>query len=983
MLIDQLKIQHFRGVPESLKMNLSAPLTVIYAPNGTGKTSICDAVEWVLCGSVGRLSSLNKGDVKCRFGEGHLETFVEANIHYSNEPSSLKRVLTHSGSSLQRKVGSGDYKQVADQELLRLIVSAIPSKGNSAKGKLAWVRSTRFLENDSLSLLLDSDKESNDTRKLIFSNLFGVSEYQKAENDLNRILNKLPAASTITREKNKVSVKIFEYEVSIEKDIGEQGALYRDHATNLLNTIAENLGQVKKTEKGVDIQEYYKMLEVKHIQSNESLDEQKSSLLFIRTNFDSFQDDFSKSGIFDKSIEADNAALAILNGNLEKMVQVFKDKQVISNQREELIHEIPEVMNRLRVEKSTWNQLYELYKFPSLEVDDHQTRADKISEYVSLKEQKIAFFKEKVFSVEKQIKLIPAWLKKSEKLSGINIELEVLQARQPKGNNQEPLVEQVSKIKAELNTLQSSRENILGELELLLSSGKRYVETHTYDPECPLCEHKYESNQLLQKKINSRFSRLSNKSKEEAILVTKHEQLTHNLIQENTLLKQFKELAGLKGLLVKEIQEMEDGLVAAGITKPDMFQVTSISNRLENIREQYFVSIKEIAQDIAPYKSAYDAAKKLEEMFIRVKSLSSLWHQKLGLHEEGLFTIDSLEKRLNTLASLLDKQSTLLTQLYEDEKQEILKLSGELTKLEEEKDKKSADISVSKEKLIPIRTFLQDFKSKWSVISSVQDISASEIKEVTISIANNERTLKKVNSLFEKVEDYFHKIRESEKKENESDLYKKELKEAQELLQGWDHQEKARSVIEKEISSLQEEIRRFISQEIQPLSNIINTLYLRAQGNRFINSIEARPSKEGFLEWIAELNDEGESFDKMLSLSQGQRQDLALAIFLARARSLGGTFFMDEPLAHLDDLNRVALIDTLRLIVSEKRNSNPLRLVLTTASNNLLRHLREKFSLVEDENGQPALRIYKMSGNPKVGLDVEEPELVHSPNRIV
>jgi DNA repair protein SbcC/Rad50 len=119
-------------------------------------------------------------------------------------------------------------------------------------------------------------------------------------------------------------------------------------------------------------------------------------------------------------------------------------------------------------------------------------------------------------------------------------------------------------------------------------------------------------------------------------------------------------------------------------------------------------------------------------------------------------------------------------------------------------------------------------------------------------------------------------------------------------------------------------------------------------------------------------------------LSQGQRQDLALAIFLARARSLGGTFFLDEPLAHLDDLNRIALLDTLRIIVSEKRHPVPLRLVLTTANNNLLRHLREKFSLVESSEGNPALRIYKMSGNPKIGLDVNlSPELVHSPNRLL
>ena len=79
----------------------------------------------------------------------------------------------------------------------------------------------------------------------------------------------------------------------------------------------------------------------------------------------------------------------------------------------------------------------------------------------------------------------------------------------------------------------------------------------------------------------------------------------------------------------------------------------------------------------------------------------------------------------------------------------------------------------------------------------------------------------------------------------------------------------------------------------------------------------------------------------------------------------------------------MALLDTLRIIVSERRTSNPLRLVLTTASNNLLRHLREKFGLVESSEGNPALCIYKMNGNPKVGLDITPPELVHSPNRLL
>lgn len=979
MLIDQLNIQRFRGISASLKLDLSAPLTVIYAPNGTGKTSVCDAVEWILCGSIGRLSSLDREDVKCRFGGKHLETFVEANIPHLNEPFALKRVLTESGSKLQRKVGAGDYKQVDDQELLRLIVSAIPPSGNSAKAKVAWVRSTRFLESDSLSLLIDSDQESNDTRKLIFSNLFGVSEYQKAENDLNKILNKLPATSTITREKNKISTKISEYEESIKKLLAEQGAPYRDHASNLLDTIAERLSQEKNTGKDVDIQEYHKLLEVKHIQINESLTEQKSSMLFIRDNVGLYRDNVSSSDALDKSIKVDNATLTTLNDNLKKKKQELKEKEAIHKLREGRISEISVGIGGLKAEKATWNQLYELYKAPSLEISSHETRAVKISDYVALGEQKITSLKEQVLSVDNQIKLIPAWLNKHEQLSGINIELEALQARQPKNNDQEPLAEQVSKVKAKLDTLQASRAKALGELELLLSSGKRYVETHSHDSECPLCEQKYDSNQVLQEKINSRFSKLSNKSKEEAILASKHGELTQQLIQENNRLKQFEELVGQKNQLAKEI----DGLLVVGIAKPDLSQTNTISTRLESIREQHLSSIKEITQNIEPYKSACDAAKKLEDMLIRVQSLSSEWHNKFELQNTEIFTIDSLGKALNTLESLLEKQGALLKQLYEGEKPEVLKLSGELSKLEEEKIKKSADISASKEKLNPIVNFLQDFKRRWAVISNAKDISDTEIEKAAASIVGRDHILNEVKSFFTKAEEYFIKIREAEKKESECGLYKKELKEAQEQLQEWCNQEKTRSIIEKEISAIKEEIRRFIAQEISPLSNIINTLYLRAQGNRFINSIEARPSKEGFLEWIAELNEEGESFDKMRSLSQGQRQDLALAIFLARARSLGGTFFLDEPLAHLDDLNRVALLDTLRIIVSEKRATNPLRLVLTTASNNLLRHLREKFSLVESSDGNPALRIYKMNGNPKVGLDVELPELVHSPNRLL
>lgn len=983
MLIDKLNIQRFRGISGTLNLDLSSPLTVIYAPNGTGKTSICDAVEWLLCGSVGRLSSVDKNDVQCRFGNDGLETFVEACIPHQNEPFSIRRVLSSSNSKLMWKDRACDYRSADDQELLRRIVSALPPSENTAKAKVAWVRSTRFLESDSLRLLIDSDEDSNATRKLIFSNLFGVSEYQKAETDLNKILNKLPAQSTIAREKAKIEKKIGECEESIKKLVAEQGEPYRDHASNLLGEVAERLGQQLHGNKEQDLREHFKLLEVKHIQKNELLAEKKTALLFIQQNFNSYQSNISKLEGLNKEIKENDASLASISDAHKKQKSEWEEKQSAFKQREDHIHQISKLLNDLKAEKSTWSQLNELYRMPLIGAESHIVRQEKISKFLISSQQKIISLEEGLLSLEAQIELIPIWRKKLEQLSGINIELKALQERKPDNDGQRPLEEQIAEIKSSLESKQAFREKTFGELELLLSSGKRYVEAHIDDSECPLCEQKYDSNHVLQSKINTRFSKLSAQSKEESILVSKHEELTKKLILGNKYLKKLQELGNEKNQLTKDIQSMEESFIAIGGKRADMTQIEKVSSALKGLKEQCQADIKSIKEAIIPYQTADYASKQLEQMLIRMKSLSDLWHKKYDLCPTQPMKVDNLDKIMTELELLLGNKNLESKQQHEHAKTELQEFAKKFAKLEEEQSKKSSDGKALKERSISVTNHLNDIKRKWKILSDNRNIDESSIQKVIATIEVEDRVLNEAKSLMTKIEGYFIKIQESEKKKSEQGFFNQQIQEAKEQLVEWRNQENARFVIEKEVGSIKEKIMRFVSQEITPLSDIINTLYLRAQGNRFINSIEARPSKEGFLEWIAELNENGDSFDKMLSLSQGQRQDLALAIFLARARSLGGTFLLDEPLAHLDDLNRVALLDTLRIIVSEKRNSGDLRLVLTTASNNLLRHLREKFSLVSGANGEPAMRIYQMSGNPKIGLITEDEELVHSPNSLL
>lgn len=177
-----------------------------------------------------------------------------------------------------------------------------------------------------------------------------------------------------------------------------------------------------------------------------------------------------------------------------------------------------------------------------------------------------------------------------------------------------------------------------------------------------------------------------------------------------------------------------------------------------------------------------------------------------------------------------------------------------------------------------------------------------------------------------------------------------------------------RDDLDRAVFLMREAKEAFINQQIQPLCNVITALYLRAQSNAFITAIGTE-NKSGAHSWIASIEDT--RLEAIAQLSQGQRQDFALAVFLARAREIRGTFFLDEPLLHLDDLNRVALLDVLRVLVSEQA-AMPIRLVITTASNALVRHFREKFSLLRSSDHGPALRVYRLSGNPRDGVTATE-----------
>jgi len=60
--LERLVVREFRGIRE-LDLSLKSKSFAVCGPNGTGKSGIVDALEFVLTGTISRLTGRGRGDL--------------------------------------------------------------------------------------------------------------------------------------------------------------------------------------------------------------------------------------------------------------------------------------------------------------------------------------------------------------------------------------------------------------------------------------------------------------------------------------------------------------------------------------------------------------------------------------------------------------------------------------------------------------------------------------------------------------------------------------------------------------------------------------------------------------------------------------------------------------------------------------------------------------------------------------------------------
>lgn len=904
--IDSLEITRFRGVPDTITVPLGAPLTLIYAANGTGKSTVCQAVEWLL---TGRIEGIEDDDITCKWGAS--ETCVSAIGSFDDKP--LKLIRTFDGLSRE---SAGKLHEVDTLKFLKALTPdnlAVSSRSDYAiKERSSWLRGTRWLYSTALGLLIDDDHL--DKREQIFADILGYGHLTPVRRKIKAYWDALPSYRGLESNIKKIELQM----ESAKKDISSAGPTAFDKSIELAYSILN----IKEAE-GIE-------------EHNQRLDAVNAAISGAEHRLASVSSQFINLSGGLQSAELTYSEIKNLRGLISEAIN--RNKSV-----EERVNKVASDLSQKNTESSDGQiRLKNLELLGEVLINANEVYCDmedleeSISADITVSELKENL--PEAFWTNSEIFLLISAVDEFSNVKQDFIDLRKKYSELKKVVLQRPAATQLSEASAEVTNYRDLNQKAISELAAISSSldelrrlGQGFVHEHEELKSCPLCGVEQPTHDQLIRLIGVAMSTVA-----PSVAV----------LQENV--KRTGELLTSAERKHSEIAAVEIRATSAQRELSDVEEKLKEMISQSPFDELTLESIDQFSVDsIYSYEHRLSVSKDVNELYSTIRQVE----RKFELVTAEKTFSERVSQASNTVKVSIEKQKNSLSEVD----RELLGLKSNLTKEEQLRDREARDLKNLEERLSALLLSKTEFSDACKILKVSEPPTSQELERVAQLISDRRQ---KLDLSKEQVSIASESIK--------SGIAFKELNrlavECNRLKSLLDQAKSCTKRAERVYGIYDSHIKELTKSQLAPLMEPAQQLFSRMHANEVYKGIGV-DSEEGRLIWSGVADDLTVNAGAMFS--QGQRQDLALSLYLSRAMSMGGMFFLDEPIAHLDDLNRVAMLDIFRVLaVSEKDTS----LVLTTSSDSLMRHVTQKFS---SALGGSLLNVVTLKGNPRTGVTLE------------
>ncbi|MBD0703705.1 AAA family ATPase [Pseudomonas sp. PSB1] len=895
-----VEIRNFRGVPKVLKIPLDARLTIIHAANGTGKSTICYALEWLLTNKVNDLPTTT--DFSCEWGAGDTAVHVECEINGVRHE--LERIK---GKAWIKAPSDKKMRQIKDPDLLGML-TPISVSGSTAqatsKARRDWLRNSRWLYANSLALLVDNSESG--TRQQILADILGLGHLASTLSSLKEYRNELPKTQGLETKLKGLLAKIEILEARLTQ--GQQG---RDQAIPKLNAV---LSGFPDSQLSGNLLDDFKNAQLKVARLLQSTRQQKGILDLLLEGWAGYESSTQQ-----------------LVTSRKQLKETTETSETLTKEHRQLSGRISEVDIGIGQAKLGvgWaqSQIALLDQWDNVAKSEiiAQRNHDTVNFFKAVEDEFVEYSWDDSRQQEWLSALEYLIHNKDALLGLLQQRSDLLRSPVLPPANFIQISKSASDATRECEKAQSEFNALSNVVDRLRALGHEAAE-NSITGHCPLCSHDWGDAEALRQHLTyAAITPEIQVAKTKLETAQKTEKLWSDSLQAaRSQQKSAENYTALLGSVRDSLKAFESKTGYLSIMGKDEFLESDII---------HFGGLRARITVVIGTKKVVRSLLEVEDFF---KSPSS---------PNAITRVLEARQRLAQYSQHYQRQLEATTL----ERTNLARSADEKLRAIQAKAQESNQLNAS---IAAVSRVVNRFQDQWNQVNDGHPIS----KELHAA------TQTRVEAELIRAEGYESEIAECQVLLSVDDdsgklieLQKEKSAVSKKLQTGQNHILTA----DEAINRYGDHVRDVTVSSLSPLLSPATELFSRMHANEVYHKLSVSGDD---LNWmvLAEGNDTPLAAQE--KLSQGQRQDLALSLYLARAKSTGGSFLLDEPIAHLDDLNRVAMLDIFRLVATSMDHMN---LILTTASDTLARHLAQKFSSLPDEY---LLNTIHLEGNPRTGV---------------